>query len=282
MYGDSSAYGVRDGKLVFISEVQRGLACGCVCAHCGQSLLARKGAVRRPHFAHHEPTGCDGGSETVLHLLAKELFTELTTLTIPPYRFARHRETRGGIVVRHEALVANGGMIPIHAVHIELPEDGFRPDVLVESNHKLLLIEIAVFNKVQRIKLRKLRRRNLPAIEIRLAPEDAFLSREQLKQKLHQDLPSKSWLFHPAQREAERAFFAKLRGVRRSTLAAISIASPSRWKGRRNVQFAPRNAGFLSRAECDKRTDAFFRKYGRYPSLEECGWLWSSGNAPEP
>lgn len=47
-----SGYGIKDGNLVHISDVPRGLACACVCVDCGKPLLARKGNKRREHFAH--------------------------------------------------------------------------------------------------------------------------------------------------------------------------------------------------------------------------------------
>ena len=57
---DYTGYGMRDGKLLFISDVPRGLACGCVCARCHQPLVAKKGPIRRHHFSHLKDTNCHG------------------------------------------------------------------------------------------------------------------------------------------------------------------------------------------------------------------------------
>src|SRR5258708_19034427 len=78
LVADRAAYGLRSGQLQFIGDVSRGLACDCVCAKCGKALIAKKGSVRRHHFAHLEITGCRGSQESVLHRLAKELLAELT------------------------------------------------------------------------------------------------------------------------------------------------------------------------------------------------------------
>ena len=43
-------YGLKEGKLLHISEVPRGLACGCVCPACGDRLVARQGPLREHHF----------------------------------------------------------------------------------------------------------------------------------------------------------------------------------------------------------------------------------------
>lgn len=278
-----TGYGMRDGKLLFIADVPRGVACRCICACCAQTLVAKKGSIRRHHFAHFEVTSCHGAAESVLHLLAKELMAELDVFVVPPYEFVKHRKPKFSKLVKHQVLVAKGGRVRIDNVRVEKNEGDFVPDIIIESGSKSLIVEVAVTHKVARTKLRRLRRRNWPAIEIKLGPEDAFLSREQLKQKLQQDLPSKSWLFHPAQREAEREFFAKFRKARWSswTVGAISRASPAS-REERKVPFGPRDAGLPSGTECDKRTDEFLRKHDRYPSLEECKWLWSSHNAPQP
>lgn len=275
MNGDHVAYGVQAGRLVFISEVQRGLACDCTCVQCGRPLVARKGDVRQHHFAHHEATECGGGAETILHLLAKEMFGQFSTLSIPPYRLTLKRKTPSGVTVRKDFAVCRGGAIGIQGVETERLEAGVRPDIVVLSGKKRLLIEIAVTHKVGRGKLRRLRRLNLPAIEIRLSPEDAFLPREKLRAKLQLDLESKFWLFHPEQRHGEREFLASLRSARRAERARPWKAfAPSRQKTiSRPRPFHDRSE--LSPAEYDRRTERFFAEHGRYPTLEECKVLWS-------
>lgn len=270
---DRTGYGMRDGALLFIADVPRGLACKCVCARCGQKLVAKKGPVRRHHFAHFEFTNCNGASESVLHLLAKELISELDILAIPQYEFVKQRKTRSGKLVKHHALVAKGGNVRIQKVRIEEREYGFVPDIIIESGSKLLIVEVAVTHKVARAKLRRIRRRNLPAIEIRLDPSDSFLSRELLKSKLQGNLTSKSWLFHPAQREAERRFYLELRDTlahdrTRSRLSknphrfliSSSSARPASWRNTLN--------------EYDRTAEEFHNTYRRYPTMEECLKLW--------
>jgi hypothetical protein len=220
---DHTAYGLRDGKLLYIKDVQRGLACDCVCASCGQPLIAKKGALRRHHFAHFEITDCRGAAESILHRLSKELLAGLESLMVPPYNFIKKRKSKVGTLVEHEARVAKGGLVRVDSVRVEEVEEGFVPDIIIESDSKSLIVEVAVTHKVSRTKLRRIRKRDLPAIEIRLDPNDAFLPRDDLKAKLQSDLDSKVWLFHPAQREEERKFFSK------ETLI-YSVSSARRWR----------------------------------------------------
>src|SRR6266478_5677443 len=82
-----AAYAVKGTALVHISPVSRGLGCGCVCPRCHMKVVARKGQIRQHHFSHHRPTDCDGGLETILHRLAKELCVTLGTISLPEYCF---------------------------------------------------------------------------------------------------------------------------------------------------------------------------------------------------
>jgi hypothetical protein len=45
-------YGLYDGALHHVGQVNRGLACNRVCHFCGGTLIARRGDVRAPYLAH--------------------------------------------------------------------------------------------------------------------------------------------------------------------------------------------------------------------------------------
>src|SRR6185295_9242304 len=94
-----TGYGMRDGTLLFIADVPRGLACRCVCARCSEALIAKKGPIRQHHFAHVKATTCQGAAESVLHLLAKELIAELDVLVVPQYEFVKQRKRKTGAVI---------------------------------------------------------------------------------------------------------------------------------------------------------------------------------------
>jgi hypothetical protein len=64
----------KNGRLVRVSDVPAGRACGCACPVCRQTVMARKGPVLRHHFAHAGSGGCRG--ETVLHEVAKRLLAQ--------------------------------------------------------------------------------------------------------------------------------------------------------------------------------------------------------------
>lgn len=272
---DRAGYGIRDGQLVFIGDVSRGLACNCICARCSRRLIAKKGAKRRPHFAHHERTECRGAPESVLHRLSKELLAQMDAITIPPYEFTRRRTTKTGRIIHHEITVAKGGHVRVDRVIVEASQEGFVPDIIIESDSKRLIVEVAVSSKVTRVKLRRMRKRDLPAIEIRLDAGDSLLPREELRAKLQSDLGCKIWLFHPAQREAERAFLSKWRDANSRDRIRSSIPHPGSvtraGRRKRSTSVFPSQPPL---SEYDRTFEEFRATHGRYPNEDECLEKW--------
>lgn len=267
-----SGYGLKHDKLIHISEVVKGIACGCICVSCKAPLVAKKGLQRTHHFAHAIDSDCSGAAETALHLLSKELFLAMREMYIPTYEFFKQKKTKSGMVVTHEEKVAKGGRVAISKAHIEQPESGFTPDVILDCEGKKLIIEIAVTHKVNRLKLRNIRRRNLPAIEIRLEYSDALLSKIELNAKLQNDLKSKVWLFHPLQREAEGKFLLKLRDtIKSNNRSARTVLSKE--KHTKPKQYNPQQLTY-SLGEYEKASADFYKAHKRYPSMEECIRLW--------
>lgn len=68
-------FGKRENRYLHISEVSSGLDCRCQCPGCGVSLVAKKGEVRKHHFAHSRPSKCLP-NETLLHLMGKEFLAQ--------------------------------------------------------------------------------------------------------------------------------------------------------------------------------------------------------------
>ena len=66
-------YALKDGEIVSIDDVEKGLKCNCVCPACGEPLVAKKGEHMMKHFAHHSGHSCEYGYETSLHLAAKDI-----------------------------------------------------------------------------------------------------------------------------------------------------------------------------------------------------------------
>ena len=72
------------GEIMHISKVPSGQKCNCVCAACGQPFEARKGSIRRHHFAHVSNYECMYASEVAIYkALAAEL-EKTDSFLLPP------------------------------------------------------------------------------------------------------------------------------------------------------------------------------------------------------
>jgi hypothetical protein len=256
-------YALKDGAIVHVSQVLRGLDCNCSCVHCGGPLVARKGVQRRHHFAHYRDSSCPGAAESLLHLLAKELLSTGETIALPEYIYRAKSKPKYRKPVAIERQVVSASRARIAGVAVEQPLGDIVPDLLLHLEGGDLIIEIAVSHRVDRAKLRRIRRMNLPAIEISLGAEDLWLPREALLQRLIEETSIKSWLFHPAQRTAEADWFRARRRrpppihheVSRIDAAATAI------RQRRLTRSTWRSYNDWA--------EQFFRQFGRYPTLEE-------------
>lgn len=64
-------YGIKDGNLVTVDDVDQGLACGCACPACDAPLEAHKGNIKSHYFKHYNGEDCGYGLESAAHLFAK-------------------------------------------------------------------------------------------------------------------------------------------------------------------------------------------------------------------
>src|SRR5260221_9088120 len=76
-------YGIKNGSLTTIDEVDNGLKCACNCPACHSKLVARKGDIKAHHFAHYKSPDCNAGLETVLHKLCKDIIAKEENFTVP-------------------------------------------------------------------------------------------------------------------------------------------------------------------------------------------------------
>lgn len=196
----NTQYGLKEGCLLHVSEVGRGLACGCVCPKCLHPLIANKGTVRIHHFCHSAGADCVGASETILHMLSKEIISHLETIHIPAYHYRRSTKLKTGNPVKYEKIIAKGGEVAIDEVFLERMNVGFKPDAVIISGNKSLIIEIAVTHKTDQKKKRLIRKSDTPAIEICLSDDHAFLERKQLADLIKNDIGIKKWLYHPKEK----------------------------------------------------------------------------------
>lgn len=181
-------YGLRpDGTLAHISEVKRGVACGCDCPACGGRLVARKGDENVPHFGHHGGDACGGGPETVLHLLAKEVFRADPSLLLPK----RLGLNKGNVVTKP------GQQVTTQFLRIEFTDaKKVIPDLYVRALGYDLFVEVAVTHASDETKIQRLREHGVMAVEIDLSRLPRDSTREQIADAVLRSAP-RCWLYHP-------------------------------------------------------------------------------------
>ena len=171
------AYGMRDGRLRYIDDVERGLKCGCVCPSCEHPLVAKKGLVKVPHFAHYQGGDCGKGIETALHHMAKGIL-----------------ENRQEIALPYPADPTK--LYPIEKVDLEKRLGDIIPDVIVYIEGKPLLIEVVVTHGIDVEKMEKIKDLGISTLVIDLSDEDRALSEDELAPIIVEGTEKKRWAFN--------------------------------------------------------------------------------------
>ena len=142
-------YGLKNGIIKHISEVESGLVCGCVCPACGDRLIAKKGAVVKHHFAHQAKEPCEYGLETALHLAAKEIIASAKEMIIPQVRVVFPQGCKHSVLI-HESM-----MVKLDHVELEKRFDNIIPDIAVYSGNKKFLLSYSLLMRLTKGNLKK-------------------------------------------------------------------------------------------------------------------------------
>jgi len=136
-------YGEREGTLLHIDQVDRGIKCNCVCPACKKPLVARKGLKKKHHFAHYPGANCS--SETVLHALGKHLLRKRIASSIANGRQLAMAWACPYCHDQHE-----GNLIKLaHCVEMEAGLGSCRPDLalLKSDGCPVAFVEVVVSHK---------------------------------------------------------------------------------------------------------------------------------------
>ena len=222
------SFGLRDGELLHISEVPRGLACGCVCPACGDRLVARQGPIREHHFAHAVGHDCRTAVETALHLATKEILANRKEIVLPSVEIKfRHRSQA----------IAEEQRFQLTSVAVEQRLTDFVPDVIAHVKNRPLLIEVRVTHGVEPEKLARIRSLNLSTLEIDLSAAPRDLALKDLEKLVVGPGTHKRWI-HNAFAERQRRRMLAEATVRWTTERRLALhvdgcPLPARvWRGK--------------------------------------------------
>ena len=204
------AYGLKDGKIVKVTNVVSGLDCGCICLDCKAQLIAvnKEGNLYRPHFRHYsfkklkETIACTASQETAIHYLAKEIIEKNKSIILPSYCVSLVKHNSHGI---RKHTIQNERFVKLDSVKNENNDStsqGFqdiRPDLIAYYKNHQLFIEIFVSHPTGNEKIERFKELNVSAIEVDLSKFDRTANEEKLEQYLKK-APTK-WLYHIKEKE---------------------------------------------------------------------------------
>lgn len=162
-------FGLKDGRLWFVSDVPTGLDCGCRCPDpaCDMPLIARNRPSpdrrRAYNFMHSTRTTSCGGRESALHRMAKELLLGAEALMLPAWTDGEFSIPATELILDQQA-----------AQEVRLLDGQMRPDVRVggklgDCALPRLFVEVKVSHAVDWKKAATARRNGISMIEIDLS-----------------------------------------------------------------------------------------------------------------
>lgn len=204
-------YGQKEGKITHVSNVENGLKCNCICPSCHKKLVAvknMKSQTRRPHFR-HQSRQCDfkSYSETLIHLLAKQIIEENLFIYVPKINIELSQKTKSYLTDIGNEPFVNYDRLPtymsirrekfkikIEQVKVEQSKELIRPDLIILSQNKQLLVEIANTHKVDSEKLKKIQDKQWDAIEIDVSTIPAPATRANIESEILNNINRIKWL----------------------------------------------------------------------------------------
>lgn len=192
-------FGEKNGLLVEVADVPRGDKCGCICPSCKAPLRANKGDKKVSYFSHQpgEHPDCQGGFESSIHRMTKQIISEVGRLTFPELTVSVSEKDHIGKEHTKTAQVTDSTEHVFDRVELEKRFDEIRPDIIAYEDGVPMLIEVAVTHFTEKDKKQKIRDNHLYAIEIDLSKVYYSTTKEELTSLIYGKEAVKKWLSHP-------------------------------------------------------------------------------------
>jgi len=130
-----------------------------ICPKCKSPLIIKMGDIKTHHFA-HKIKDCEINGETIMHLLAKTIISENSTIIFPIYNPVTLKWLR---------------IEQPYTIHkIESSYEDIIPDMIININGRLVFIEVAFSHFIDKEKYEKLKRIGIETWEIDLRKLDIY------------------------------------------------------------------------------------------------------------
>ena len=195
----------RDGLLVDIYDVPKGIKCQCICPSCKTPLVARHGTINQWHFAHasrtvHKTTQqkCDYSFFVSVRLMSRQVF-DIDTMNIDLPEYVINLRDRGNI---KECSITPKRTVTLSNITIEKSINGIPVDVVAHISGYPFAIYFIHKGRTLPNEL-NCQDINMGVITIDLTETRwLFKSRKQsylplLREYLERNLSHKQWIFHP-------------------------------------------------------------------------------------
>lgn len=187
-------YGVAEntGELIAVNDVERGLACGCICPSCGTCLEARKGQKKKHHFAHKTNKDCLYGAEVSIYRAFYELLKTSKRFFLPDavLKFNSNKE---------DELVREGTLISLSSIEFHDDPVNYPPELLCYTGTNCFRVILNIESYYEETDYQSLkeygRQNDIAVVNIDLNDLDSLSSFTELQQYI--DTPEhKSWVFN--------------------------------------------------------------------------------------
>lgn len=140
--------------------------------------------------------------ETLLHLKAKEILEREKRIRLPDLHVKIDAALPNGSTLTKSSDIA-GHIARLESVFLEQRIGSIRPDVIARTISagewlaEQILIEITVTNTISEERIERIRRENIPAIEIDISLMGGVVTEEEFTRLVIDEQEGKRWLFHP-------------------------------------------------------------------------------------
>jgi hypothetical protein len=201
-------YGLKEGELLHISQVENGIKCKCKCPACGEELKAvnltkqikKNGELRLRSFAHLDPKKkCTYATETALHYLAKQVLLKQNKIKLPAItsfiQYGITKNVNGKFISNADCIeFKKADYYYYQKVELEKYLHDIKPDVILTIDRHKLYIEIKVTHGIDEIKFDKIKSLNISIIQIDLKGFDPLTIDETLlTNHLIHSIETKKW-----------------------------------------------------------------------------------------
>lgn len=234
-----------------VASVPRGLKCGCVCPSCKIPLVARHGDINEWHFAHASRNDqsrvereCDFSFYVSVRMMARQMIGRDLTLALPALGGAVEAQIGYEGPMRVDFRVTEARSITLTDVLVDQNFSGVTVDVVGRVGDYVFVLYFVHPERQVPTALRSPSDARSGVVAISLEPLSSLFREARrgnrsyedvLREYLHQNIASKTWVYHPLYRsrqaEAQAALDERIRNA--ESESRFRPASPVRGQSAR-------------------------------------------------